>query len=97
MARKYRIDTSIKTCSQCKRPFRIMDYPPGYFTYKYQVREGTLINTCPSCETKMLMRTIENTDNPQFKSRLEDDVRLLETGRTVNEDQRKRAIRTHGQ
>ena len=57
MAAKYDIDKSIRKCEapNCDKSFTMLDYPPGYFAYKYQVRKGSMANTCPSCELKVLL------------------------------------------
>ena len=95
----------------CDEFFRIIDYPPGYLIYKYQVRPGTGGNTCPACEAGILRRTIqafmERKDGPltaksirkreDYIVEMQQDVCLLLTGRLMCDRQRKNAQKVYGE
>ena len=105
----FQIDTSIRQCEVCRAAFRITDYPPGWFAYKYEVRAGSAVNTCVVCEVDFLRRVIKDQLEsprwtiPQVQRKTEDyvldrqhDVCLLLTGRLMNEKQRKNAHHIYG-
>ena len=86
--------------------FTILDYPPGYFAYKYQVRPGSYVNVCPSCEADVLecyVRDLRARDpltisssSQQTGLRSLEDIELLRTGQIVTGRHRKQALHTHG-
>ena len=43
---------------KCMGTFTLLDYPLGYFQYKYQVRgrRSLIVNVCPQCEADILER-----------------------------------------
>lgn len=94
------IDTSPRKCS-CGNTFRITDYPAGYFHFKYQVKKGSLVNTCPACETKILQNIIKenlssDNQNTDCIISLQEDVFLLLTGHPASERHRKSARKIYG-
>ena len=100
---KLNVDAALRKC-QCGccehvHSFRMTDYPPGYFSYKYQVRRGSALNICPACELRILQRMCENKDGRQSERTVQEfleDVRLLETGRVETERHRKQAMHVYG-
>ena len=86
----------------CGKQFRVTDYPLGYFPFKYQVIQGSSVNTCPDCEMKIPQGAIRNylvapepildkdrrrQENSVIK--LQQDVHLLLTGNPANEQHQK--------
>ena len=86
--------------------FTMMDYQPGYFHYKKQVRSGSPANTCPNCELSLmddLLSRSRDQDHvtaghlsPQGITETEQNICLLRTWRASSSQQRKNVIRTHG-
>lgn len=62
----------------CGAEFRVSDYPPGYFPYKYQVQKESGVNTCPICEIKLLKRAIDKSDDDNFTTIVRADLKFLE-------------------
>ena len=52
------MDATPRKCG-CGATFRISDYPAGYFAYRYQIRKGSTVNTCPSCEKSVYQNVID--------------------------------------
>ena len=90
----------------CMRTFTLYDYPPGYFAYKYHVRPGSSVGTCPPCEADILERPVHRMrdEDPLTVSassqraglRILEDIELLRTGQIVTDRHRKNALNTHG-
>ncbi len=79
------IDTTIRHCAKetpddkiCGAPFRVSDYPVGYYPFKDQVQKGSYIDTCPICEIKRLKYLLEKPDDEYSRLSLEADLELLE-------------------
>ena len=62
----------------CGAEFRVSDYPPGYFPYKYQVQKGSYVDACPICEIKLLKRAIDKSDDDNFTTIIRADLEFLE-------------------
>ena len=98
MPAKLELDTSERRCGgSCGSTFRISDYPPGYFFYKKDVRRGSTVNTCPSCEVNALKDTLNTLkETMSQESIMSDDIILLTTGKPVNETHRKNIRKVYG-
>ena len=79
------MDTTLRRCAKetpdnkiCDAPFRVSDYPVGYYPFKDQVQKGSYIDTCPACEIKSLKYLLEKPDDEYSKLSLEADLELLE-------------------
>lgn len=84
------MDTAIRRCAKetsdnkiCGAPFRVSDYPVGYYPFKDQVQKGSYIDTCPACEIKRLKYLLEKPDDEYSKISLEADLELLEKRRNA--------------
>lgn len=80
------MDTTIRYCEynlangqRCAAPYRVSDYPPGYYPFLYQVQPGSDVNSCPLCEIAMLKRLLENPDDERSRLSIQADVDLLES------------------
>ena len=62
----------------CGAEFRVSDYPPGYYPYKYQVQKGSYVDACPICEIKLLKRAIDKSDDDNFTTIIRADLKFLE-------------------
>ena len=62
----------------CGAEFRVSDYPPGYYPYKYQVQKGSYVDACPICEIKLLKRAIDKSDDDNFTAIIRADLKFLE-------------------
>lgn len=62
----------------CGAQFRVSDYPPGYFPYKYQVQKGSYVDACPICEIKLLKRAIDKSDDDNFTTIIRADLKFLQ-------------------
>ena len=96
MASENNVDTSNRTCADCSNSFKMTDYTPGYFHYKKDISKKSSVNRCPSCEITRLREQIKIARTQESRSSAEDDLRLLETKEIANEEQGRRAKRTHG-
>ena len=93
----YRNGKLDSTCAErCLAEFSIMQYPPGYFEYKYQVRKGSNVNTCPICESAALTeaRQVQKGNSSEFA--FDRRIKLIQTWRIADDQHRKNALRTHG-
>lgn len=104
------IDEKTRKChasgDRCTGTFTMRDYPPGYFAYKYQLKAGSIVNTCPQCEIDTLERFVEVarakdplTISPGMQRtalRTLENIELLRTGRIDTRRHRKQALHTHG-
>lgn len=94
------VDGSVRKCTgvveQCPGTFTMRDYPPGYFSYKYQLKRGYGANTCPRCEAEVLEHFIrQGREDRPAAVRAREDIELLLTGRVRTERHRKQASHTH--
>ena len=98
----------VQQCADtCMVTFTMQDYPPGYFAFKYQVKSGSAINTCPNCELTILeqfVRDAREQDPLTISARMQraalakiEDIELLRTGKIVSNRHREQAVRTHGE
>ena len=87
-----------RECAEnCLGTFSLLDYAPGYFPYKYQVRKGSAVNTCPTCEVAIVKAVIEKgTLSRSTEGSMSSDISLIETWRIESGLQRKKCLRTHG-
>ena len=87
-----------RACAEnCLGEFSLVDYAPGYFRYKYQVRKSSGVNLCPMCEVVTLKSVIAKGNLSWWsKGSVSADVRLLETWRLDGGVQREKCVRTHG-
>lgn len=91
---------------RCMGTFTLHDYPPGYFAYKYHVRTGSSVGTCPRCELVVLeyaVHTLRDQDpltisvkSQRAGLRILEDIELLRTSQIVTARHRKNALNTHG-
>lgn len=106
MPKKTEIDPTPRKCV-CGAVFRISDYPPGYFCYKYQVGKLRGADGCVQCAIAGLkeflelraQRSVAAYGTPkeqkhyhQVNAREEANIRLLETGEIQNSEQAKNAL-----
>lgn len=84
------MDTTLRRCAKetsdnkiCGAPFRVSDYPVGYYPFKDQVQKGSYIDICPTCEIKSLKYLLEKPDDEHSKLSLEADLELLENHRNA--------------
>ena len=100
MPAKLGLDTSERRCGGgCGSTFRMTDYPPGYFFYKKDVRRGSGVNTCRPCEIDKLrghVKEWEGKISQESISNTNDDIKLLLTGKPVNETHRKNIRKVYG-
>ena len=109
--KKTTIDAKVRICQsglsgQCMGTFTMRDYPPGYFAYKYELKSGSRVNTCPRCEVEVqerVVRTAREADPLTISARSQRDalevvknIELLRTGRIKTDRHRKQALHTHG-
>ena len=80
------MDTTIRHCEydlpsgkRCDAPYRVSDYPPGYYPFLDQVLPGSDVNSCPLCEIAMLKRLLEHPDDERSRMSIQRDVDLLES------------------
>ena len=69
------------------------NYAPGYFSYKYQVRQRSAVNTCVECEVKIIRKSIQRAIINRDKFQIiegQQEIYLLYTGIPSNEGQKKR-------
>ena len=71
-------------------------YPIGYFTYKYQLRKGSVVNTCPLCEVKIIEKGIKNTNDESIRHRLEENYILFKTRKIVCARHKMNANKVYG-
>ena len=88
--RREDMDTTLRRCAKetsdnkiCGAPFRVSDYPVGYYPFKDQVQKGSHIDTCPACEIKSLKDLLEKPDDEYSKLSIEADLELLEKRRNA--------------
>ena len=74
----------------------MMQYPPGYFEYKYKVRKGSNVNTCPACELATLMEARQVQKGNSSEHAYDRRIKLIQTWRIADDQHRKNALRTHG-
>lgn len=79
----------------CVKSFTMASYPIGYFPYKYQLRKGSVVNTCPPCEAQITDETAARADNDLLRQLLEDSL-LLRTGKIVSVRHQRNAKKMHG-
>ena len=79
------MDTTLRRCAKetpdnkiCDAPFRVSDYPVGYYPFEDQVQKVSYIDTCPACEIKRLKYLLAKPDDEYSKLSLEADSELLE-------------------
>lgn len=71
----------------CGAPFRVSDYPLGYYPYKYQVQKGSYVDTCPICEIKLLKRAIDKSEDDNFTTIIHADLKFLENHHNLRSHQ----------
>lgn len=105
-----RIDATPRLCG-CGETFSLATYPPGAFTYKYQVQANSHANVCPSCEADILENTLTLAQNStikpatraqqrkhgEFIRQLEEDIRLLRTEVVETPRHAKNVLRVYGE
>ena len=79
--------TETQRKNNCGAQFRVSDYPPGYFPYKYQIQKGSYVNTCPICEIKLLKRMIDKSDDDNFTTIIRADLMFLENHQQTHREQ----------
>lgn len=71
----------------CGAEFRVSDYPPGYYPYKYQVQKGSYVDACPICEIKLLKRAIDKSGDDNFTAIIRADLMFLENHQQTHREQ----------
>ena len=89
------VDGSKRQCV-CGSIFTMMDYPPGYFHLKRDVKRGSGVNTCPKCELQKLREALDMTKSERQAMELQEDITLLTAGRITTERHKKNAQHVYG-
>lgn len=84
------MDDTVRYCAAptetgeiCDAPFKVSDYPVGYYPFKEQVVKGSYVAICPTCEIKSLKELLRSPDDKQAELSLKTDLNLLETHHNV--------------
>ena len=79
------MDNTVRHCASitetketCGKPFKVSDYPVGYYPFKDQIVKGSYVDTCPICEIKSLKRLLQSPENEIATLSLKADLALLE-------------------